>query len=172
MNNQIKDRPESLNKLPYYLEIPSEHIYIDLESTIHDYLKDDLFQLDGPQPFERKYAKTFNGIFTVNPSDLLLSLYEKENINFQMINIVINAFSFIHKNNVLSCKPYSISLVPFSKRGKISTCPPDLFKHLMIDEIREQEWAYLGFNPFNQGYDIFGQFSAFYVMATLKHILI
>ncbi|HFX6570643.1 TPA: hypothetical protein ACIFE8_002351 [Yersinia enterocolitica] len=168
MSKLINNRPAILEKIPHYSEIPDIPVALDFSSTIHGFLKFDIDDLDGLQPIENKYIKECGKVFNVNPSEDLISAYEKRKIDFQLINIIVNAYGFEEKDGVLVGKPYSISLKPMEKRGKVQTQPADYFRNFNLEDLKKCDYSYLGFNPFTQGYQMFGSYSSFISHGPLK----
>ncbi|MEW6427639.1 MAG: hypothetical protein AB1568_06345 [Thermodesulfobacteriota bacterium] len=161
MTNLIQDRPTELDSIDNYTLLPPLPVSIDLSASLHDFLNFDIHDLDGVQPIETKYIKDEPGFIEVNPSEAQLDKYEKDNVKFQMISVIVNAFGFKEVNGVMVGKPYSVSLKPMKKMGKISTVTPSFLRQLKLDELKENDWVYMGFNPFQQSYQMYGQYSTF-----------
>lgn len=168
VSNLIKARPKILEELSLYNELPVLPVSIDIAITVHDFLKFDIDDLDGAQPVQEKYLAEAGRVFSVNPSEELISIYERENVHFQLINIVVNMYGFEEVDGVLMGKPYSISLKPMEKGGKITNKPPSFFRSFDMEALRNQDNAYLGFNPFTQSYEIFGSYSTLCSLRPLK----
>ncbi|WP_075201113.1 hypothetical protein [Serratia marcescens] len=160
MAELIKDRPFDLEAIPFYREMPQKPLRFDIGSTVHDFLEIDLNELDGLQPIEGRRLSKDSLVFGVNPSEDLLNSYERDNVEFQMINVIVNIYGIKEDNGVLVGKPYSISLKPMEKRGKVTTNPPSFFRHFDLEFLRQQDYFYKGFNPFTLGYEIFGNYSS------------
>lgn len=161
MSKLITNRPEKLDNLEFYNKLPLLPLHIDLDSSIHDFLKFDIWGLDGLQPIEKKYLSKTSRFFGVNPSEELIDTYEKEGINFQLIHIIVNMYGFEEKDGVIIGKPYSISLKPMEKRGEIDEVSPKFFKHFDMEKLRNNDNVYFGFNPFSQSYQIYGNCNFF-----------
>ncbi|OMH30218.1 endonuclease domain-containing protein [Motiliproteus sp. MSK22-1] len=168
MSELIKDRPEVLEKLPFYNELPQLPVGIDIASTVHDFLKFDIDDLDGLQPIEEKYLAEAGRVFGVHPSEELISIYERNKIDFQLINVIVNLYGFEEKDNTLIGKPYSISLKPTEKRGKVTKHKPAYFRNFNMENLRSQDLSYIGFNPFTQSYVMFGHYSTFISQGCFK----
>lgn len=168
MSELIKDRPQALENLPFYNELPQLPVGIDIASTVHDFLKFDIDDLDGLQPIEEKYLAEAGRVFGVNPSEDLISIYERNNIEFQLVNIIVNLYGFEKIDNFLIGKPYSIYLKPMEKRGNVTRHAPALFRHFDMAALREQDNSYIGFNPFTQSYSMFGNYSTFISAGNIK----
>ena len=161
MTNLIKDRPHGLDQLEFYGQLPDQPVRIDLKSTVHEYLNYDINELDGLQPIQARHLEKCGRIIEVNPSSCFISCFKEEGVSFQLVNVVVNAYGFRQERGHLVGKPYCISLKPMEKRGEVSKLPPDYFAALDLESIRHQDWAYLDFNPFTQGYGLFGEYSSF-----------
>lgn len=168
MSDVIKDRPKALDGLPFYSELPQMPVQIDMASTVHDFLKHDIDDLDGLQPIEEKYLTRAGRVFGVNPSEELISLYKENKVKFQFINVVVNLYGFEEKDGVLQGKPYSISLKPMEKRDKVSKVSPELFRNFDMEALKAQDSSYFDFNPFTQGYGMFSNYSTFITQGKLK----
>lgn len=161
MTDEIQDRPANLEKLQFYSELPQMPVGFDL-STIHDFLLFDMHDLDGIQPIEfRRWPKAGEGYITVQPPDYILDEYERENILFQVVSVVVNAFSFKSVNGNLIGKPYAISLIPWSKRGKVSKISPVYFKSVNLESLSNKKMVYMHYNPFLGPAGLFGEFNTF-----------
>lgn len=168
MSDLVKDRPKALEDLPFYNELPQMPLQVDLASTVHNFLKQDIDDLDGLQPIEEKYLARAGRVFGVNPSEELISLYEENKVRFQFINVVVNLYGFQEKDGVLQGKPYSISLKPMEKGGKVSKVSPGLFRNFDMESLKTQDSSYIGFNPFTQGFGMFSNYSTFISQGKLK----
>ena len=124
--------------------------------------------LDGVLPVEGKHLEEAGRVFGVNPSEELVSIYERESVHFQLINVIVNLYGFEEVDGVLMGKPYSISLKPMEKRGKVTKQPPSFFRNFDMEGLRSQDNAYLGFNPFTQSYEMFGSYSTLIAAGPLK----
>ncbi|HIE1342257.1 TPA: hypothetical protein ACXJUU_001699 [Serratia marcescens] len=160
MAELIKDRPVALDGIPFYKEIPKKPLTFDIGSTVHDFLKIDLDDLDGLQPIEARRIPENSPVFGVNPSDELLASYERDNIEFQMVNVIVNIYGIKEVEGVLVGKPYSISLKPMEKRGKATLKSPDYFRNFDMEILKGIDYVYKGFNPFTLGYEVFGNYSS------------
>lgn len=151
----IENRPEELFDLPYYKDLPALPIKIDMTGTIGKFLELDLFNLKGTQPLELRHSTINEHLFHINPSRKSIELYKKEDVTFQLIHVVVNAYDFKEEDGVLTCKPYNISLQPASKRGELSVAPPEYIENIDLDNIAHAPITYYGFNPFAGAYGLF-----------------
>ncbi|WP_290500860.1 hypothetical protein [Alcanivorax sp.] len=150
----IENRPKELENLPFYKNLPLMPIRIDVEGAIGDFLNYDIFQLDGVQPLEKRHVEANNGLIGVNASQESIEIYKKERVNFQLIYVVINAYGFRDENGELVGKPYRISLMPASKRGAISSVPPEWVENIDLERMGGVPKLYKGFNPFRGAFGL------------------
>lgn len=150
----IENRPEELAGLPFYQDLPHMPVNIDLEGAIGEFLKYDIFQLDGVQPLEQRHMEANNGVIGVNASSESIAIYKKEKVNFQLIYVVVNAYGFREINGKLVGKPYCISLMPASKFGEISSVPPEWIENIDLERMDGVPKLYKGFNPFRGAFGI------------------
>jgi len=144
----IENRPEELFEIPYYKDLPEKAIKIDMEGSIGDFLAYDIFDLDGVQPLELRHMNANNGLVNIDPSDISIALYKKENVQFQLVYVVVNGYGFKEIDGVLVGKPYNVSLQPASKRGELSIVSPEWIEKINLEELDQAPRLYKGFNPF------------------------
>lgn len=144
----IENRPEELAGLPFYQVLPHMPVRIDLEGAIGEFLNYDIFHLEGVQPLEKRHMEANNKVIGVNASAESIAIYKEERVNFQLIHVVVNAYGFREVNGELVGKPYCISLIPASKRGEISSVPPEWIEKIDLERMGGVPKLYKGFNPF------------------------
>lgn len=150
----IENRPKELAGLPFYKDLPYMPVRIDLEGVIGEFLSYDIFQLDGVQPLEKRHMEASNGFIGVNASTESIAIYKEEQVNFQFIYVVINAYGFREVDGELVGKPYCISLVPASKRGEISSVSPEWIESIDLERVARIPKLYKGFNPFRGAFGL------------------
>lgn len=151
----ISNRPEILYNIPFYKDMPSLPIKIDLEGMAGNFLSSDIADLIGLQPIEKEHLDTYDDEITINPSKESLELYKKRDDSFQMIFLVINAYGFKEIDGVMHCKPYNISIFPASKRGELTSLKPDSIEELDLEFHAKIPKFYYGFNPFKGAFGFF-----------------
>lgn len=153
--SSIENRPEELKEIPYYEKIPDVQIVMDIGGMIGEFLNYDLLDLAGIQPIESKHLSANKGIIKVNPSKESIEIYRKKNTKFQLVSVVINAFGFKKKDDVIHAKPYSISLKVGTKRDKIEEKDIDLIEKFDLEGLESVPKYYAGFNPFTNAYGVY-----------------
>lgn len=156
----IKNRPTYLDNIPFYKPLPGGyHIDIDYK-TLPPIFNLDLHQLNGLQPLTTSRMEfigknaVVDGVhttaITVNPLPEELEYYRQRGTkSFQLISIVFNLLNFTSEDGVLTGMPYSVSLIPTSKRGEIDPWDIELIKHFDIENTLSGGEIYSDFDPFN-----------------------
>lgn len=157
----IVNRPSFLEEVPYYRQLPKLPFAPDF-SVLPEVLNFDIVALDGLEPITIQVAQMHPSGMPLQPSQELLNYYEKQDIRFQMMFVVANFYDLRCVDGIIYGKPYSISLMPASKRGKVQELSPAFFKNFSIEKALEMEPVYLGFNPFKGQYGLFGDFSSLF----------
>ncbi|MEI1375282.1 MAG: hypothetical protein V7K29_12630 [Nostoc sp.] len=157
----IVNRPLSLEKIPYYKRLP--HLpFAPNFSVLPEVLNMDILRLDGLKPITLDIARLYPSEIPLQPSQEAIDYYLRQEIKFQMVFIVANFYDLRCSDNVIQGRPYSISLIPASKRGKPQEMSATFFKNFSIEKVLEQEPVYLNFNPFKGEWDLFGSFGTFF----------
>lgn len=155
-SDAILNRPKELYDLPYYKGLPANPITIDWScGSMDDLLKLDILTLDGAQPSEEEHWRANGGVLHTDITEESFEIYSKRNAKFQLVSVVVNAYSFRNEEGVIHAKPYNISLFPFSKRGKVQDISIDFLKMMSMSEINSSSSVYIGFNPFKKAYGVF-----------------
>ncbi|MBW4630522.1 MAG: endonuclease domain-containing protein [Iphinoe sp. HA4291-MV1] len=157
----IVNRPLILEEIPYYKKLPRLPFAPNF-SALPEVLKVDVLTLDGIEPITLDIAKLYPSGIPLQPSQKAIDYYLKQEIKFQMVFVVANFYDLRCVDGILQGRPYSISLIPASKRGRPQEISPAFFKNFSIEKIFEQEPIYLNFNPFKGEWDLFGSFGTFF----------
>ncbi len=150
----ITNRPPVLEKIPHYKELPRLPIGLD-RSVLPNVLNSDLFTLDGLQPMTSDIAE-ISAVSFPQPSSEIINYYSRQQIKFQMILIVANLYGFKDASDISEGRPYSISLVPASKRGKVEKVSAKFFRNFSVEKILDSKPVYLDFNSFIGRWSLFG----------------
>lgn len=151
----IDNRPDILEKIENYRYVPRSQLEIDY-SAMHQFLMMDILGLFSLLPIEEELSKISDHIIPHQPTDEIIRYFEDKKAQFQMVMIVANIFDIKKNNGHYSGKPYSISLIPSSKREKPTYIEPKFFRKFDVVSIENRNYVYLGLNPFEQGYELFG----------------
>ena len=157
----IVNRPSLLEEIPYYKRLPKLPFAPDF-SVLPEVLNFDIVALDGLEPITVQVAQMHPSGIPLQPSQELLDYYAKQDIKFQMVFVVANFYDLRCVDSIIYGRPYSVSLMPASKRGKVQELSPAFFKNFSIEKALEMEPVYLDFNPFKGQYDLFGSFNSFF----------
>lgn len=155
-SDEILNRPKELYELPFYKGLPANPITIDWScGSMDEFLKLDILSLDGAQPPEKEHWRANKGVLYTDITKESFEIYSKRKAKFQLVSIVVNAYSFRDVEGVIHAKPYNISLFPFSKREKVQYISIDYLKTISMSEINSRSSIYIGFNPFKKAYGVF-----------------
>jgi hypothetical protein len=157
----IDNRPQVLEDIDHYRFVPEGSISIDY-SAMHQLLMMDLLELFSLLPIENELSRIAGHIIPHQPTEEIVQYFEKKRAKFQMLMIVVNLYDIRNNGEYSTGKPFSISLVPASKRGKPQYIDPAFFRNFDVVSLESQNQVYLGFNPFQQGYDLFGSINDLY----------
>jgi len=176
----IVNRPKYLEDIPFYKALP-DNIDIGIDFTgLPPLFNLDLHQLNGLQPLVKSrfdFIKR-NGEFDdheatitfVNPLPEELEYYrQKGTTSFQMINIVLNLCNYKQtESSTLTGMPYSVSILPASKRGQIDPWDIEFIKLFDLEKDFQGGDIFSDFDPFNGWYSgFYGSYSA--LSGTLKN---
>lgn len=154
----IKNRPKLLESIPFYKNLPRAPFHYD-PSALPSVLNFDIYDLCGLLPITSEVFKYYGEFITVQPPQEVVDYYFENNINFQMVLIVANFYDIKLEDGTVVGRPYSISLVPASKRGKLDPRNVKFAQSLKLEEIEDMGNIYLNFDPFEGAYGLFGSYS-------------
>jgi hypothetical protein len=156
----IRDRPPSLAENPLYVALPDGEVRVDL-SSLPEILRLDLDTLSGIQPITATMAAAAGGELRDDPSPGEIALHRERGTAFQLIFVVFNLFGFVEADGHSVGRPYSISLVPATKRGVVQTVSIDWIENFHLEPSPFDGQAFLDFNPFSGGRGLFGSTAQF-----------
>jgi hypothetical protein len=154
----IENRPAELNSLPYYQFLPSLPTSTELVQ-LPEALRLDLMQMCGILPITRQVSEACPNGLHDEPRSEEIAYYMKQKIEFQLIFVVANLFNYRLQDGTLCAYPYSISLIPASKRNKPQIVSAQSALRINLSNV--DECIYLRFNPFNGTYGLFGSLNIF-----------
>ena len=151
----IKDRPKGLLARPEYSHIPPLPLAVSLE-TVPELVRASLGPLGGIQPVTKAMSDAAAGPLFDLPSPGEVELFRRAGTKFQMVQVVLSLAGFTVEGEASHAIPYSLSLIPASKRGKVQTTTIDFIEKVDIGEyLRKTQPCYRGYNPFSGAWGLY-----------------
>ena len=163
----IADRPQYLLAQRDYKGLPTRSFSVDM-SSIPDRIRTSLVQLGGIQPVTGAMAEAAGDMLHDRPSAGEVELHRKLGTQFQNIFVVMNLAHLTEENGQLTGTPYSISLIPASKRGGVTEVGIDLVDKIDMPAFLKTEPCYTAYDPFTGDWSMFGQLGSFLASGKLK----
>ena len=133
--------------IDHYSGLPDPPYQIKLE-VIPDLVKLSLFPIRHVEPLTSTIIHFAGDVVENTPNNLEWNIYEKCGAHFQLIFVVINSFYAGRESATSQLHPYSISLIPASKRGKVEICKLPFVKSMVGSAMFREGAAYMGLDPF------------------------
>lgn len=146
----IKNRPNELESIENYRHVKEGQMKIDWSKMNQLFLMD-MLQMFGLLPVEDDLSEILGHVIPHQPTEEYIQYFEKMNARFQMVNVVVNLFDIRKYGDGYTGKPYSICLIPASRRGKPDYISPNFFRNFDITFLESQSRLYPNFNPFHKG---------------------
>lgn len=154
----IRNRPQQhLDQTDYGLLIPGPYA-LALEK-IPDLVKLSLIVMDGVQPLTTGRCAAAGGLTSNQLSTNEIEYYRTRDSRFQLVMIVTNCLRVGEKEGSPWLLPYSMTLLPSSKRGKVTESQIDFVTHFSGVELMGGDTAYVGFDPFVGDWQLWGNVS-------------
>lgn len=151
----IKDRPAGLLAIPEYRRLPSLPFAVDL-NMVPELVRAGLGPLGGIQPVTGAMAKAAGGPMFDRPSPGEIDLFRAAGTNFQLVSVVLSLAAVAVRDGTTYGVPYSLSLIPVSKRGKVHTTTIDFIEKVDIGGyLRKTQPCYWGYNPFSGAWGLY-----------------
>lgn len=154
----IKDRPIQFQDVNEYTGFRLRPFTFDW-SPLPDLLKYDLVSLSGFEPQTEEYATAVGGRSFDVPGPLEIDYLESIHAKIQLIQKVINVCYVSTVAEETTLLPYSISLLPASKRGTPSMVSASQVAQIASFPFKQN--IYYGYNPFEESYGFYGAASTF-----------
>ena len=154
----INNRPNHLEKVPLYRHLPAAPFTFD-PSALPAGLNMDIFELCGILPITLDVSDICPEYLTVQPPQEVFDHYQSLNMKFQTIFVVANFYDLRLVDNVVTGRPYCISLIPGSKRGRIDERGIEFAKIFPYEGIEDLGQIYLNYDPFEGAWGLFGKYS-------------
>jgi hypothetical protein len=155
----IKDRPARLFEDPNYGKIFPPPYVADWSST-PELIKFSLLTLGGIQPITGAMSSAAGGTLSNVPSPGEIEYFRAQGGSFQLIFVVASPLlaGFDEEGSAI-VKPFALTLVPASKRGKVvSQTDIDFVTNVMIgNPLLDRPSSYVGYNPFSGEWAAWGE---------------
>lgn len=150
----IKDRPEGLVTDPRFVR-PGLPYVLDW-TPVPELVRSSIEDLAGPQPITGRLARLSGGrVFGELPA-VEEAYYRQRNASFQLISVVANTVHVRKQDGMSIVTPYSLSLMPASKRGEVDTAG---IEYVAKASVIDNETSYFGYNPFVGEWSLYGPLS-------------
>jgi hypothetical protein len=152
----IKDRPAHLLADEKYKNRPKPPYLLNWKS-VPELVHISILDLGGIQPITGAMAEAARGILVDQPSEGEIALFREAGTQFQMISVVASVVAVGESKKGLEVTPFSLSLIPASKRGKVETKTIETIVALGGgEEWQKSEPCYFGYDPFVGDWDLYG----------------
>lgn len=158
-SEMLNDRPQQLFQISHYQGLPLAPIGIHLD-WLPDLVKFNLhFELRGVRPITTTLIECYPSGITVNPTPEAIEHYRQNQTKFQLISVVINCamFEAMEDGSHLGT-PYSICLLPATKRGIVDERGVDAVTIFDLDDLPGNKFVYAGFDPFDGTWEVIGDY--------------
>jgi hypothetical protein len=143
----IRNRPETLLADPDYGVLLPPPYQLDWSST-PELTKFSLLALGGIQPLTGDMAAAADGLLSDKPTPGEIELFRQRRTKFQLVSVVANCIVIGVADNVPVLKPYSITVLPSSKRGEVTHSDIEFVAAVSGSAALEMDSAYIGYDPF------------------------
>ncbi len=157
----INNRPKHLLDQEDYQSLPTMPFAVDM-GVLPALVKKALGPLGGIQPLTEAMAKAANGPLHDMPSEGEIKLFQKMGTLFQPIHLILSIAHLREFDGTPTAIPYSLSLMPTSKRGVLDEKDISLVAALDTQKaLRERDLCYADFDPFSGDRGLFGPLQLF-----------
>jgi hypothetical protein len=157
----IDNRPKHLLDQDDYKKLPAKPFAADF-GLLPELVRLALGPLGGIQPVTGEMAKAADGELHDVPSEGEIKLFKEKGTLFQPVFLVLSIAHLKEVDGTPVATPYSLSLMPTSKRDVLDEKDIDLVAKLDTQKIpREMEPCYAHFDPFTGDQGFFGSVGIF-----------
>ena len=156
----IDNRPQHLLDQDDYEKLPAEPFMVDL-GALPDLLRQALGTLGGIQPVTTEMAKVANGEMRDTLSEGEIKLFKEKGTLFQPVFLVLSLAHLKIVDGASRATPYSLSLMPTSKRNVLDEKDVELVAKLDVEKILSEGLCYARFDPFTGDRGLFGPIGVF-----------
>lgn len=150
----IKNRPARHETLDHYIGLPEPPYKVDIDK-IPDLIKLMVLTLRHVEPLSTDLLKDIDPVIDDFPHADEKAFYERHNAQFQLVFLVVNSIFGKDEGDFRTLYPYSLSLVPATKRDKVDESGYALVEAFGDGGVLNKEWAYLRLDPFNGDWGMF-----------------
>lgn len=151
----IKNRPASLLVDHTYGVLPKFPLALDW-SSVPELIRIATLDLGGIQPVTKAMADAAGGELHDKPSQGEVELFRTRGTSFQLISLVVSCVPAGVVDGVLNVRPFAMTLIPASKRGKVEQQSIDLVAKLEVSKWLESKPMYAGYDPFSGEWSLYG----------------
>ena len=157
----ITHRPDHLLADAAYKILPAAPLNLDW-SSIPELVNLVISDLGGVQPPTKAMADAAGGEMRDKPSDGEIRLFEERGTTFQLVSVVLNLIPGKVIDGTRRYRPYSVTLIPGSKRGNIQTVHIDFISKLDLDAWPPLDLIYSHYDPFTGDWSAFGAMPGYF----------
>lgn len=125
--------------------------------AIPELIKLSLFPLRHVEPMTMEALEFTGEYLEDNPTDEELAHYTSIGAEFQLAFVVINSIFVGLEDGVSHLRPFSLSLIPASKRGNVEVSNAKFVGFMRGTTMFEEGAGYLGLEPFSGEWSLFSQ---------------
>ncbi|TBY02093.1 endonuclease domain-containing protein [Rhizobium laguerreae] len=150
----IQDRPARLGDFGERVLVPSKPFSVSWE-MVPEVVRLSLMPVFGVQPVTGAMFKAAGqDVLSHFPTEGEIAHFRESGTQFQMVQVVLNLAWWDSVGDRVEAVPFSISILPASKRGKIDPIEINGIAALRGGPV-ESDDAYLGFDPFQGGWQLY-----------------
>jgi len=150
----IERRPERLSEYSKYTAVPVRPFPVSWD-WVPELIRASFLPLHGILPVTAAMLEAAGGRLGTAPTDGEIEYFGKRGTHFQLIHLVLSLAWWREDERGLSAVPYAISVIPASKRGKVSEVDIDYIAALRGAPVDPSiEHVYGGFDPFKGDWSI------------------
>jgi hypothetical protein len=151
----ITHRPDHLLADAAYRTLPAAPLSLDW-SLIPELVRVVTLDLSGVQPPTKAMANAAGGEMHDKPSEGEIKLFQARATTFQLVSMVVNLIPGTVIDGARHYRPYSVTLIPGSKRGNVQTTDINFISKLDLGAWPPPDLIYSHYDPFTGHWSTFG----------------
>jgi hypothetical protein len=151
----IENRPAYLLADAAFKTLPKAPLTVDW-SSVPELLRVAMLDLSGIQPPTKEMVEAAGGELQNNPSEGEIKLFQERGTKFQFVSVVVSLVAAGEIDSLPQFRPFSVTLIPSSKRDEVQTSSIDLVAKLDVGEWLKTEPMYTGYDPFSGAWSLYG----------------